>query len=285
MKPVKDALRPAALHLRAARRLALAPGVPARARLGRLDDRLVIVCGSPRSGTTFVAGAIGSVPGFVDLGEVAALKSAIPALVGRPPADAARRIRRILWATRRLGLVAGTRGVEQTPEDAYVIDAIALAFPRALFVHMVRDGRDVVCSLLERGWLSADRGGADDAGLAYGSHARFWVEPERAAEFAKASDAGRAAWAWRRYASTARAALAGRADAIEVRYEELTADPDATGARLAAFLQAPEPELSRALRAVHGESVGRWQNELTPEQVADVVAEAGPLLDELGYLR
>ena len=35
----------------------------------------------------------------------------------------------------------------------------------------VRDGRDVVCSLLERGWLNAGTDGRDDARLAYGARA------------------------------------------------------------------------------------------------------------------
>jgi hypothetical protein len=30
-------------------------------------------------------------------------------------------------------------------------------------------------------------------------------------------------------------------------------------------------------------SVGRWRDELSPEQLADVEAEAGGLLAELGY--
>ena len=48
-----------------------------RRRLGT-EERLVFVVGSPRSGTTFLASAIGSLPGFVDLGEVAPLKAAVP---------------------------------------------------------------------------------------------------------------------------------------------------------------------------------------------------------------
>jgi hypothetical protein len=34
---------------------------------------------------------------------------------------------------------------------------------------------------------------------------------------------------------------------------------------------------------VHADSIGRWRKELTPEQLADIEAEAGPLLIELGY--
>jgi hypothetical protein len=241
----------------------------------------VFVVGSPRSGTTFLAGAIASLPGFVDLGEVAALKAAVPELTAMPASQASRRIRRILSLTRRLGLVGALRGVEQTPENAFVIHAVALAFPRALFVHAVRDGRDVVASLLERGWLSEGRGGRDDAGLSYGPQPRFWVEPERVAEFATVSDTRRAAWAWRRYLTAAE--LAPPARLHEVRYERLGADPEAVARDLAAFLDAPWELLARELRAAHDTSIGRWARELTAEQLAEIRAESGVLLDELGY--
>jgi hypothetical protein len=39
----------------------------------------------------------------------------------------------------------------------------------------------------------------------------------------------------------------------------------------------------RALDRFRDSSIGRWHRELTPEQVADVEAEAGSLLAELGY--
>ena len=95
-------------------------------------------------------------------------------------------------------------------------------------MHIVRDGRDVVCSLLERGWLAAERKGGDDAGLAYGAHVRFWVEPERAEEFRAASEARRAAWAWRRYVTAARTA---HERTHELRYEELVERPESVARR------------------------------------------------------
>jgi hypothetical protein len=265
-----------------AQRLVRARGVPLRRGLEGLDDRMVFVVGSPRSGTTFLAAAVGSLPGFVDLGEVAPLKAAIPELAALPTEEAAHRIRSILTLTRRLGLVGRLRAVEQTPETAYVVEAVARGFPSARIVHIVRDGRDVVCSLLERGWLNAGRRGGDDAWLPYGAQARFWVEPERAAEFAAASDARRAAWAWRRYASAARAAPPGQVH--EVRYERLSADPGGVAAELAAFLDAPRERLADALRAAHGSSIGRHARELTAEQLREVEDESGELLRELGYL-
>jgi len=258
-------------------------GFSLRRGLEALDDRLVFVVGSPRSGTTFLAGAIGSLPGFVDLGEVAPLKAAIPALHAEPDEAAARRIRRILTVTRRVAFVGSRRAVEQTPETAFVSRAAALAFPEARFVHIVRDGRDVACSLLERGWLSAGRGGGDDAGLPYGAEARFWVEPERRQEFSAASNARRAAWAWCRYVSAARVAPAERL--FELRYETLTADPDGTARELAAFLDAPVNALAQALRGARDTSVGRWSRELSEADLAEVEEECGGLLRDLGYLR
>jgi hypothetical protein len=276
---VPGLIESASLQLRVAHRLAPRRGASLRERLGPLDDRLVFVIGSPRSGTTFLAGAIGSVPGFVDLGEVAPVKAAVPELARLPAAEAARRLRRTLAIARRLGLVGDVRGVEQTPEMAFLVEVAARAYPAARFVHIVRDGRDVVCSLLERGWLRADRAGGDDAGLAYGRGVRFWVEPDRAGEFTTVSDARRAAWAWRRYVTAARAAPG----VLELRYERLAEDPAAAAAGLAAHLGAPAHPLADALREVHASSIGRHRAELTPEQLADVVVEAGGLLGELGY--
>ncbi len=274
-------LRSASLQLRSAGRVIRIRGVSLRGAFAPLDERMVFVFGSPRSGTTFLARAIGSCPGFADLGEVAALKAAIPELERQSDAQAAARIRRILGVARRLALTGGLRAVEQTPETAFVVEAVHRALPRADLVHIVRDGHDVVCSLLERGWLSRGRGGADDAGLAFGPYRRFWVEPGRDAEFEAASNARRAAWAWRRYVEAARAGER----VIELRYERLVLDPAGTAATLAAALDAPEEPLCHALRRASSASVGRYRRELRPDERADVEAEAGPLLHELGYLQ
>jgi hypothetical protein len=255
------------LYLRAIKRSALS----GRPSLGRLDDRLVFVFGSPRSGTTFLAGAIGSLPGFADLGEVNPLKAAIPDV-------SAAEIRAILDRVRRFGLVGSCRAVEQTPETAFVLPAVAEAFPRATLVHAVRDPRDVVCSLLERGWLSAERADADDAGAAFGVHSRFWVERGREEEFRHASDVRRCAWAWRRYVCAVRESSV---PVTEVRYEQLVSDPAAATEELSRALGVPADAMITALGSAHASSVGRWRRDLTSEQLADVQAEAGGLLVEL----
>lgn len=267
-------------QLRVAKRLVPRRGATLSERFGPLDDRLVFVVGSPRSGTTFLAGAIGSLPGFVDLGELAPVKAAVPELAALPPAEAARRLRRTLAVSRRVGLVGSVRAVEQTPELAHLATVLPLAFPDATIVHIVRDGRDVACSLLEKPWLRREQPSSDDAGVPYGSYARFWVEPDRRAEFEAASDARRAAWVWRSYVTAARAA----ASAVEVRYEQVAADGAAVAAELAQRLDGPPGPLAAALERAHGESVGRYRRDLTSEQLAEVEQEAGTLLRDLGYV-
>jgi len=247
----------------------------------RTDGRAVFVVGSPRSGTSFTGAALGSQPGFVDLGEVPLLKAAVPRLAELPADEQAREVRRIVERVRGLALVRGLRGVEQNPETSFVLAGALLAYPEAQAVHVLRDGRDVVCSLLERGWLGAERAGRDDARQSYWRHARFWVEPERREEFERASEARRAAWAWRRYV---RAASAVPERTVELRYEALVESPHAEADRVAGALGSEPEPLRSAFAEVHASSLGRWRRELRPEQVADVEAEAGELLAELGYL-
>jgi hypothetical protein len=270
--------------MRRAREIALygrsAVRIARRARRLGKEERLVFVVGSPRSGTTFTGSALGSLPGFVDLDEVQPWKRAIPKLFGRPEDEVASRLRAILERVRLLGLARGLRGVEQTPETSFVLPAVLRAYPEAVAVHVVRDGRDVVTSLLERGWLSAERSGADDARLPFGSHARFWVEPGREPEFTSASDATRAAWAWRRYV-TAAGAVPSRT--VQVRYEQLVEDPSAAAAPVAAALGISPTLVAEAFARVHDRSAGRWRRDLGAEPLADVEREAGSVLVELGY--
>lgn len=259
----------------------------ARHILARSDDRVIFIVGSPRSGTSFTAAAIGSVPGYADLGELAPLKALIPSLIEMPVDVAARRIRRVVHVAQRLALLTGRRGVEQTPESSFLIPAIAQAFPRARFVHITRDGRDVAASLISLGWLrDTPAETEDEVGAAFGAHARFWVEAARGREFSVASEARRAAWVWRRYESSARAALISLPSRqVNIRYEELVSDPSGTAVHLARFLDATERTdcFVQAFSATRSSAHGRWRSELDDCQLAEVQAEAGPLLLELGY--
>lgn len=283
-----DILETSSLYLHSARRTIRRYGISPARIVRTLDDRPVFVVGSPRSGTSFTAATIGTVGGFADLGELHPLKRLIPVLAAEPTNAAAKRIRGILSRAQRLGQVAGLRAIEQTPESTFLIPAIASALPDSKFLHLVRDGRDVAASLLGLGWLRSrpDRTVVDEVGHALDEQTRFWVESERAAEFPTASEATRAAWVWRRYETTARAHLAGLPGrAFEIRYERLVADPAAVSHELAAFLDVPDQaqEFAGAFAGTVTTAQGRWRKDLAPDQLDDVLAEAGAVLADLGY--
>jgi Sulfotransferase family len=261
-----------------------------------LDPRLrrpVFVLGAPRSGTTFLGSCIGSLPEVSYHFEPRVTKAA------------ARQVYEGTWSEERAGRVfrtsyrllqlaaghGGRRFVEKNPENCFVVPFLVRTFPDAVFVQIIRDGRDVAVSHAEKPWLSAASAGSGKrgrGGQAWGPWARWWVERERAEEFEAASDLTRTAWSWRRFTSAARDALAELpADRVlTVRYEEVVTDPEQAARTIAAFFGHDEPpeSLRAALAKADASSIGRWRESLSPEGRADVEREAGDLLRELGYL-
>lgn len=161
---------------------------------------------------------------------------------------------------------------EKTPENVRRFDQIARQFPRARFVHVVRDGRDVACSLRRARWMKlekitrgADRG-SPEALEACGC---YWAERVRL---------GRR--------------LAGRPNYHEVRYEDLVANPQAALRPLLAYLgvdwdarvlEGASSAAEQAEGPVFASSIGRWRAELSTEELALLDRHIGPLLDDLGY--
>ena len=158
-----------------------------------------------------------------------------------------------------------------------MLAAALAAYPEAVAVHVVRDGRDVVTSLLERGWLSAERTGADDARLPFGAHPRFWVEPGRAEEFSRVSDATRAAWAWRRYVTAA-------GPSRSARFGCVTSSSSRTRrCRCAGGIGADAGAVGAAFAQAHDTSAGRWRRDLTRSSSPTSSARRAPRLVALGY--
>jgi hypothetical protein len=159
---------------------------------------------------------------------------------------------------------------EKTPAYVFHVALLADAFPDARFVHLVRDGREVIQSLLERRW------GPDDLLLA----ARFWRRGVRAAQ----RDGARVG---SRY--------------VEVRYDELVAEPAAVLEQICAFLgeeraaemldyspRAAEeheelPGLHRHLLEPPTPGLRDWRARWSDDVTAKVEAVIGPTLVRLGY--
>jgi len=172
------------------------------------------------------------------------------------------------------------RIAEKTPNNVFFFRHLHRMFPNATYIHMVRDGRDVVASLLTMDWRGPDGEPLEyttDARLA----ARYWANSIVAA---------------RQFAHHTQ----GRSRYCELRYEDLIAQPEPCLRALFEFLGEPwEPavlsfhEREHALgiessadavtRPIFHTSVGRWRTQLSAEQRQAVKEEAGNVLLELRY--
>jgi hypothetical protein len=211
------------------------------------------------------------------------LRSALAALSPAPPAEAARAFYR-LYALRH----GKPRWGDKTPSYDGQIDRIAGLLPEARFIHLIRDGRDVLVSVRH-----------------------LWFRPGETVE-ACAAD-----WAQRIARARALGARVGRY--LEVRYEALVRSPEETLRDVCRFLDLPfEPAMLRyhtrsAARLdehqarydaegglviskearLHNQRfvtepprpdrIGRWQAELSDDELRRFDAIAGSWLERLGY--
>jgi hypothetical protein len=250
----------------------------------------VFVIGSPRSGTTLVR-LILDAHSHVSCGEETHFLRDLEAIVGRRwELVASYGLERAWWLARIRDLYLAfqaevlaasgkARWAEKDPTYTLHLGFIEELFPDALYVHLLRDGHDVVASFRDRwGYRSAAR-------------------------------AARTEWA--RYVRAA-TALGRRLDGsrfLELRYELLVTDPEAETRRLFAFLGEPwEPTVldvdparhsateryrrfSAGRRQASGETaaiyrarVGAGRSSLDPLLRGLLRRRHGPLLRELGYL-
>jgi hypothetical protein len=159
---------------------------------------------------------------------------------------------------------------DKTPGYVRHLDLLAAAFPDATFIHLVRDGREVADSLVDRPW------GPDSLLVA----CHLWRR-----DVAAGAEAG--------------ARLGDRY--LEARYERLVGDPAAELARICRFLgEEPVPEMldhrDRAREAHGGEpqdhrhlgeavtaNLRNWQDRWSPRERRLIEGVLGPTLDRFGY--
>jgi hypothetical protein len=249
----------------------------------------VFVIGSPRSGTTLLRLILDSHP-RISCGEETHFLRDLEAVVGRhwelvatyglPREWWIKHIRELYQAFQAevLARSGKVRWAEKDPTYTLHLPFIEELFPDALYVHLLRDGYDVIASFRDRwGYKSAAR-------------------------------AARTEWA--RYVTTARE-LGTRLPEerfLEVRYEELVADPDGQGQRIFGFLgEAWDPAVlefdptehsatdryqwfTAQRRETGGEDstiyrsrVGAGAASLDPILRTVLRRRHGPLLRELGY--
>ncbi len=257
--------------------------------------RPIFLVGAPRSGTTFLGRCLQKVPEISYHFEPAATKAAARRVYegnwGRQ--RGARFYRAVYRWLLRLHFDGDLRFAEKTPRNAFLIPFLRSTFPDAVFVHIVRDGRDAALSWSEKPWLQgaqADAGRIEPGGYPYGPYPRFWVEPDRAKEFRRTSDIHRCIWGWRRHVEAAlhAASTLPTRQVHEIRYERLVAEPRREAGRLLDFLAirdaASRAAFNQAVKEASPRSIGRWRGVLSDDDLLQIEEEAGVLLRRLGYV-
>jgi hypothetical protein len=167
-----------------------------------------------------------------------------------------------------------TRWAVYDPDNLLYIANIEADIPEALFIHIIRDGRDVALSLSKMGGLKPLPWNRQAQGLL--ASALYWE------------------WMVRR----------GRGyghgipeNYVEVRYEDLVSEPRATLRTIGEFLDH-DLDYDRIQRASLGrlrepnssfsegndfDPVNRWRNKLSSHELASIEATVGAYLGELGY--
>lgn len=254
---------------------------------------MALIIGCARSGTSILGELLASHPQVAYLFEANKIWESVgPSadgshrlLADRATPDVCRRLRRELRRHVRPGTAIV---VEKCPRNALRIPFLRAVFPQAKLIHIIRDGRDAACSLVP--------------GMASGQwlHLRppGWQEIQ-----ARYEGALRCAVAWQSIIQIALADLQ-QSDHLEIRYERLVADPQTAARELMEYLQLPSaPTMhdfagriqdrtagsyqarfqSQWYRPDHDVRVGRWRENLTPEQQDAIHSLIGPTLSRLGY--
>ncbi len=176
------------------------------------------------------------------------------------------------------------RWAEKTPRNISRIGAIFRCFPQARFVHVLRDGRDVACSLRTHPRHRVVDGQLVplDTWKPIAGCARRWRDD---------IECSRPYWNDPRFHT--------------LRYEELVRNPREVLGRLMEFIGEPWDEAMlahggagtafrdvtrfaqnpEALAAVNTASLSRWERDLDARDRQVFKRIAGPLLVELGYAR
>lgn len=174
----------------------------------------------------------------------------------------------------QLRLQHKTRFLSKYPRNGLRVAWLDAAFPDALFVHLVRDARAVVRSILDR------REHHDGLERWWGSRPPGWRE------LALLPPAEQAAHQWRLCVEHTRGAARelGPGRYLEVRYEDFCDSPRETLEKTAAFcdLQWPAGVLDELVSDVRSQNF-KWRERLSAEDASAVERIAGQLLAELGY--
>lgn len=178
--------------------------------------------------------------------------------------------------------------IEKNPRNVLRIPYVKEIFPNSKLLHIVRDGRDVSCSLVP------------------GCGGERWahLKPPSWKTFSKRySGALRCAYTWKEVVEISLDDLRD-VDHLQIRYEELILKPLAVSKRIFSYLGLSlNPSVvdfcekisndtnstyhakyqDRWYQPNHSRRIGRWHENLTFKEQEEINELLGPLLSQLGY--
>lgn len=176
-----------------------------------------------------------------------------------------------------------TRYGDASPELMYCAEALVDAFPDARLVQIIRDGRDVVASMLaDREALAWFKRGVANVDTEF-PNPFFGVETEAdLAVWPTLSAAGKCAMRWRgsvHKMARLRSNL-GADQLTSLRYEQVIREPQAAARAISGFVGS---KIERIEVPARPPAAGGWRQTLSPAQQAEVEQVAGQQLRRVGY--
>lgn len=168
------------------------------------------------------------------------------------------------------------RLVNKHPRNSVRIDYIRQIFPDAFFIHVIRDGRAVVNSIINKTQREPTR-----QRIPFGN----FCKPPHWRQFLRDDPVEQAALQWReivRYVLSRRHELGARYQ--EFKYEDMCSMPRETFASMFEFAGLPVSDefLARIPKQLRNMNY-KWKEQLSSEQIASIDAVQEELLEELGY--
>jgi hypothetical protein len=162
------------------------------------------------------------------------------------------------------------------PDNLLYIPIIKRQIPDALFIHVIRDGRDVACALDKREFIRPFR---------WDRSYRLYISALH--------------WMWKVQTGRRHGQAIG-SDYMEVRFEDLVLYPEEALAKVSAFIgddldyekirtakigaiSVPNTSFTEEWKAGSFSPVGRWKRQLSDDQVIRLEGLVGELLVAFGY--